>query len=212
MIALDAPEELVAEQIVRRDSSDLHGFVPDTSRTVLLILDLLTELDFPDGPRLRRPALAAARRIRALVARADRGRIPVVYVNDNIGRWRSDARWVIARCKREGSLGSEIAHLIEPHPHHYVVLKPKHSAFFGTPLEILLAHIGARSLVLTGVSSHQCILFTATDAHVREYRLVVPRDCIAAPTPAQTRFALTYFESVLGADVRQSSRVILRRR
>jgi nicotinamidase-related amidase len=192
-------------------SRDLHGFVPDSSKTVVVVLDMVTDLDFPDGPRLRAPALAAARRIRALVDRADRRRIPVVYVNDNVGRWKSDAPGVVAHCKRVGSRGQPIVERIEPGPRHYFVLKPKHSAFYGTPLDVLLEHIGARKLVLTGVSSHQCILFTATDAHVREYEISIPRDCVAAPSPAQTRFALKYFEDVLGADTRASAKVTLRR-
>jgi nicotinamidase-related amidase len=191
--------------------SDLHGFVPDSSATAILVLDLVTDLRFPDGARLRAPALAAARRIRTLVGRADRRRIPVVYVNDNMGRWRSDAPEIVERCKQARSRGRAIVEQIEPKPRHYFVLKPKHSAFFKTPLDVLLEHIGARKLVLTGVSSHQCVLFTATDAHVREYQLAIPRDCIAAPTPAQTRFAMKYFEDVLGADTRPSERVSLRR-
>lgn len=194
-----------------RQRSNLHGFVPDSSKTAVLILDLMTELDFPEGRRLRSPALSAARRIRTLVDRADRRSIPVVYVNDNIGRWRSDAPSIVTCCKREESQGKEIAHLLEPQARHYFILKPKHSAFFGTPLDVMLDHIGVRTLVLTGISSHQCILFTATDAHVRDYRLVIPRDCIAAPSPAQTRFALRYFDDVLSADTRLSSRVVLRR-
>lgn len=194
-----------------RGRSTLHGFVPDASQTAILLLDLITDFDFPDGRRLRSPARVAAQHIRLLVDRATRRKIPVIYVNDNMGRWRSDAPSILGRCQREESLGKEIARTLAPQRPHYFVLKPKHSAFFGTPLDLLLKHIGASTLVITGLSSHQCVLFTATDAYVRDYRLVIPRDCVAAPTPAQTRFALRYFRNVLGADTRASSRLVLRR-
>lgn len=188
-----------------------HAFALPRSRTAILVLDLITDLAFPAGRRLRTPALRAAKRIRALVDRADAAGIPVLYVNDVRGRWRSDApRW-IERCTREGALGKEIVETVRPSAEHCVVLKPKHSAFFGTPLDQLLEQIGATTLVLTGVSSHQCILFTATDAHVREYGLVIPRDCIAAPRASQTEFALRYFTSVLGAQTTLSRRIVLRR-
>jgi nicotinamidase-related amidase len=59
------------------------------------------------------------------------------------------------------------------------MFKPKHSAFFGTAL-------GVRRLVLTGMTSHQCVLFTARDAHVREYELIVPADCVAAGSREET--------------------------
>jgi nicotinamidase-related amidase len=76
-------------------------------------------------------------------------------------------------------------------------------------LEVLLEHLGTKRLILTGVSSHQCVLFTANDAHLRNFELVVPSDCIAGSSPRESRFALRYFESVLGAQVLPAARLAL---
>ena len=63
---------------------------------------------------------------------------------------------------------------------------------------VLLEYLGARTLVLTGASTHQCVLFTANDAYVRDYRLWIPSDCVASKTRAQTRLASRYFRSGRG--------------
>jgi nicotinamidase-related amidase len=165
---------------------------------------MLSDFRFPDGPQVLRAARRIAPRIRRLCERARAAGVAVIYVNDNLGKWRSDMPGLIRRCSAAGPEGRAIAMALMPHSEDYFILKPRHSAFYATPLETLLQHFGTRRLVLTGVSSHQCVLFTANDAHVRNYELVVPRDCIAAPTPADSRLGASYFESVLHADVRPS--------
>ncbi len=176
------------------------------SRTVVLVLDVITDLAFPDGRKLLRPALRAAGPIVSLTARARRQGVPVVYVHDQLGMWCSSTALLFERCLRPRSLGRELVAQLRPHPEDAFLFKPKHSAFFETSLDTLLAKLGTRRLILTGFSTHQCILFTATDAHVREHELWIPRDCVAAPEAGQNRFALRYFEDVLGADVRDASR------
>jgi nicotinamidase-related amidase len=186
---------------------DLHGSAPDRSEMAVLVLDLISDFDFPGGAAVRRAALPAARRIRRLVVRARRAGVPVIYVNDNLGRWRSDFGAMVRHCARKGSLGAPIVALVAPAPEDYCILKPKHSGFFATPLATLLEYLGARHLVLTGVSTPQCILFTAVDAYVRDYRLSIPGDCVAARTAAEDRLARRFLRSVLRADLRPASRV-----
>jgi nicotinamidase-related amidase len=108
---------------------------------------------------------------------------------------------------RPGSKGADVAKSLHPGPKDFVILKPRHSAFYATPLASLLEQAGTQHLILTGVSTHQCILFTANDAHVRHLNLAVPSDCVGAPSAGQTRFALRYFSTVLGANVRESTEV-----
>jgi isochorismate hydrolase len=130
--------------------------------------------------------------------------MPTVYVNDNMGRWRSDFPGMVRHCMRKGSRGEPVTRLLVPDKTDYCILKPKHSGFFATALDTLLTYIGARKLVLTGTSSHQCVLFTANDAYVRDLELHIPRDCICAASKPDTRVALQYFSTVLHADVRPS--------
>jgi nicotinamidase-related amidase len=172
----------------------------------LLIIDVISDFRFEDGGRLLGPFGRAARNIAALKRRAGVAGIPAIYVNDNFGRWRSDVRSLVAHCTHPSRPGAALVRLLAPTREDYFVLKPRHSAFYASALEALLSFMGIRRLIITGVSSHQCVLFTANDAYVRQYEMKIPRDCIAAPEARQTRFALRYFEMVLGADTRPSGK------
>jgi len=190
----------------------MRDAAPDRSDTVLLILDLISDFEFEEGASVVRAALPLARRIQRLKRRAGRAGIPTIYVNDNLGRWRSDFAGLLRHCSQEGMRGAPIARLLAPGPEDYCILKPRHSGFFATPLDLLLENIGAKRVILTGVSSNQCVLFTANDAYVRQLSLSIPRDCISAPTREDTRQALRYFTTVLGADLRQSTSLRFERR
>ena len=100
-----------------------------------------------------------------------------------------------------------IAELLRPEPDDYFVLKPKHSGFQFTTLDVLLAHLGAKTLVLTGVAGNFCVLFTANDAYMRDYRLVVPCDCIASQTEGDDRYALEHMASVTKARTAPSAEI-----
>ena len=184
---------------------DLHGSAPDTCRVALLVIDMINAFDFEGAADMLPRAVAAARATAELKRRAHEAGVPVVYVNDNFGRWRSDFREVLEHCLR--SPGREIAVLLRPGREDYFVLKPKHSGFQYTTLDVLLSHLGCETLVLTGVAGNFCVLFTAHDAYMRDFKLVVPRDCIASATEADDRAALAHMAKVTKADTRPSSEV-----
>ena len=198
--------------MAKHRNRSLHGAAPDTSPTALLILDMISDFDFEGGAKLSRAALPVAKRIARLKDRAARAGIPAIYVNDNVGRWRSDFAAVFRHCARPGSRGAQIARQIAPGPNDYCILKPKHSGFFATALATLLEYLGSRRLILTGSTSDQCVLFTANDAYVRDFELQIPRDCLAGESAAANRLAFRYFRSVLGADLRSSTGLRLRKR
>ena len=135
---------------------------PDQSAVALLIIDTINDLEFAGGEPLLRHALPMAHNIAALKRRARAAGIPAIYLNDNFGQWRSDFRSVVQR-NLAGVRGAPMVRLLAPEPDDYFVLKPKHSGFFGTTLETLLRFIGARTLVLTGLTTEMCVLFTAND-------------------------------------------------
>jgi nicotinamidase-related amidase len=174
---------------------------------VLLLIDVINDLGFDGGKKLLRQALPMAQRLAALVRRARAEHVPVIYANDNFGRWRSDFRAQVTHCLEDGVCGRPIADLLRPTESDYFVLKPKHSAFFSTALESLLQGMGARSLVLTGLAGDNCVLFTAHDAYMRDYRLTVPSDCIASERADSNRWALDHMKRFLKADVRTGARV-----
>src|SRR3954469_17016753 len=163
-------------------NQDLHGMVPDAAPVALLLIDVINAMDFPEGgERLAANALPAARRLAGVRRPAKDLDIPVIYANDNFGKWRSDFREVVEHAL-EDVPGRPIAELLKPGEDDYFVLKPKHSAFYSTTLEILLGYLGAQTLILTGFAGNNCVLFTASDAYMRDFQLIIPSDCVASTT------------------------------
>jgi nicotinamidase-related amidase len=146
-------------------------------------------------------ALAAARRIKELKERARRAGIPAIYVNDNFGRWRSDFKNLVDHVIADETRGRDIAMMLQPEDDDYFVLKPKHSGFYSTSLNLLLQHLGCDTLILCGWAADICVLFTATDAHMREYELVIPRDCVASEDADENERALDLIGRVHEANI-----------
>jgi nicotinamidase-related amidase len=177
--------------------------------SALLLVDVINDFDFPGAAALIKAAEAASAPLARLAARARKAGVPVIYVNDNFGRWRSDWRTVVAQCVSKEAAGHRIARRLRPTADDYFVLKPKHSGFFSTPLDILLRYLGIDTVVLAGFAADICILLTANDAYMRDYRVVVPRDCVASNTRVKTQFALTEVREVLKGSTPTSTRVRL---
>jgi nicotinamidase-related amidase len=182
-------------------SSDLHGSAPDKAGAALLLVDVINDFDFPEAEQLLRFARPMAERIALLKERAAAAGVPVIYANDNFGRWRSDFNSQIEHCLRQGPEVREIIELLHPGELDYFVLKPKHSGFFSTTLDTLLRYLGAHTLIIAGVATNICVLFTANDAYMRDYQLIVPNDCVAANTQEDNDNALEQIRVVLKATV-----------
>lgn len=183
---------------------DLHGNVPDRSPVALVLIDVINDFEFEGGDKLLKHALPAAQRIAALKAKARERRIPVIYANDNFGRWRSDFQQVVEHCLTDGVRGQPIAEILKPGAQDYFVLKPKHSAFYSTTMDLLLRYLEAKRVVLAGFTSDMCVLFTAADAYLRDLQINVPEDCVASQSPVENRKALQYIGRVFKADTRSS--------
>lgn len=192
-------------------NKDLHGNAPDHSPVALLVIDMINDLEFEGGECLLPHAKRAASRIAALKRRARASWIPVVYANDNFGRWRSDFREAVRHCLEDDVRGQPLAELLRPEPEDYFVLKPKHSAFYATTLATLLQYLGARRLILTGINGDNCVLMTAIDAYVRDFELHVPADCTASIVRRHNTDALAYMKRMLRADTRAGAKLDLRR-
>jgi nicotinamidase-related amidase len=182
---------------------------PARGATAFLILDMISDWSFPDADKLLPQALAVAPRIAALKARCRRAGVPVIYGNDNRGHWRSDFREVVEASLAAGGDGARITALLAPDDDDYFVLKPKHSAFFSTPLDLLLQHLQAQRLLLAGVASDQCVVATAMDARMRDYQALVPRDCVASQSAARNRRAIDHLETAAAIRTTPSGRIRL---
>jgi nicotinamidase-related amidase len=188
---------------------DSLNHAPDKSHAALLLIDVINDMEFPEGEELLRHALPAAHRIAALKRRAKQVGIPVIYTNDNFGRWRSDFPSLVRYCLENPVRGREVVRLLQPEEDDYFVLKPRHSAFYLTNLDILLKYLGVRTLILTGMAGDFCVLFTANDAYMREFSVVVPEDCTASEQVAYNQQALDIMQRVLRADIRPSDELDL---
>lgn len=191
-------------------SKDLHGSAPDKSGAALLLIDVINDFDFPEGEQLLKLAMPVGKNIARLKQRAKAAGIPAIYVNDNFGRWRSDFKKIVAHSREEGQ-GKEFVELLLPEEDDYFVLKPKHSGFYSTTLSLLLTHLTAKNLIVTGIAGNNCVLVTANDAYMRDFKLFVPADCVVSNTNEDNQHALKQMENVLKADIRISTELDLQK-
>lgn len=169
----------------------------------------MNDFDFAEGEQLLRLALPVGKNIAHLKQRTKAAGIPAIYVNDNFGRWQSDLAKLVQHCLGPEIRGRRLVEQLQPEDDDYFVLKPKHSGFFSTVLETLLDHLRAETLILTGLTTESCVLFTAADAHMRDFHILVPADCVASADPADRERSLDHAHRVLDADVTASTRLDL---
>ena len=180
----------------------------EPKKTALLLVDVINTFDFERGELLLEQAERNLDPLRDLIDRARRAGAPIIYANDNYGRWQDTFADVVTRCTGEDFPGRHLAEALQPRGGEHFILKPKHSAFYLTSLDALLPQLGVERLVLAGYAGDICVLFTANDAHMREYEVVVPCDCVASETRDGTDCALEMLRQNLsvktpkGAEVR----------
>lgn len=175
----------------------------------LLIVDMINDLEFPGAAGLIEEIDRVAEVILELRKAADRQGAPVVYVNDNFGQWHSERSRIVEHCRRAGAAGAKVAERLAPREDDYFVIKPQLSGFYATNLPVLLPKLGASRVILTGVAADICVLFTAADAHMREYDLWVPADATAANSGKRKAWALEVMQQVLGAETRPTNELAL---
>jgi nicotinamidase-related amidase len=183
-----------------RKSPTLHGNAPDKCPVALLLIDVINDLAFEGNEEIVQTAPEMAQRVAVLKNRAKALRIPCVYVNDNFGRWRSDFEKQVEHCLNDDVPGRPLVELLRPEPEDYCILKPKHSGFFSTTLDLLLRHLESQTLILTGIAGDRCVLFTANDAYLRDYKLYVPADCCVSNSRRDNDQALELMKRVLAAN------------
>lgn len=172
----------------------------------LLIIDMLNRFDFEGGDKLKAHVERIVGPIRTLRAAFDAAGAAVIYVNDNFGEWHSEKSKLVERaaeCERE------LIARIAPREQDYFVIKPQFSGFYSTNLPLLLPKLGVSRLVLAGVATDICVLFTAADAHMRDYAVWVPEDAVAAESDERGKWALDIMRSHLGVETAATSRLDL---
>ena len=178
--------------------------------TALLLIDVINDLAFEGSEALVEQAEPMALRLAVLKRRAKAAGLPIIYVNDNFGQWRSDFRQTVAHCTARSSPGRLVSQRLRPTSRDYFVLKPKHSGFYDTTLDTLLESLRIRRVILTGIAGNICVLFTANDAHMRELKVFAPADCIVSNTAADNDHALRQIASVMKGVVVPSPQMTFR--
>ena len=169
------------------------------SGTVLLLVDFINPMQFDGADDLSIPAVEAAKATAILKRRLTSEGVRTIYVNDNFGHWQSDFDGLTAHCRKQGGTSAKLVRALAPTKADLRVLKPRHSGFHGTPLDLLLTQLDAHQLILVGLAADLCVQFTAMDAFVRGYRLWVPEDCVAAESPERKQAALQWMALALKA-------------
>lgn len=170
------------------------------SPTVLLLVDFINPLRFEGAEDIAQAAVEAARMTTELKRQLMSQGAATIYANDNYGQWRSDFHQLVEHCLAQPGAPAEMARLLRPDERDLMVLKPRHSAFYATPLEVLLQQMHTRRLVITGLATDICVQMTAMDARLRGYEVWVPADCTASEQPRWQEESLSYLRRVLRCD------------
>lgn len=170
----------------------------------LVIIDLITTMEFGGaGTMLERVESVVAAVLRLRDA-ADAAAVPVIYVNDNFGEWHSERSRLVQRALAAEGPAADLVERIKPRESDYFIIKPQFSGFYATNLPVLLPKLGVDHLILTGIAADICVLFTAGDAHMRDYRMWVPEDAVAAQTPERGHWALEIMKKAMRAEIRST--------
>ncbi|MGW6420474.1 isochorismatase family cysteine hydrolase [Streptomyces sp. NPDC055055] len=163
------------------------------SDTALIVIDMLNSYDHDDADALVPSVRDALPFVQELLKRARAAALPVIYVNDNFGQWRSHHGELI-----DAALAGhhpELVDRIVPDQDSLFIVKARHSIFFETPLHYLLGQLGVQHLVLCGQVTEQCILYSALDAHVRHFDVSVVPQAVAHIDPELAGAALRMMET-----------------
>ena len=179
----------------------------DKTNKALLIIDIINHFQFDHGSHLLKQSLQFLPSLLQLKMRAKEKQMPIIYINDHYNLWQADFKKIISYCTTEQN--EDFLTQIKPNEDDYFLIKPKHSAFYGTALNTLLFQLHINHLIITGIAGNICVLFTANDAYMRDYRLSCPRDCIASVNEQDNLYALTMMKNVLDADTIESSKLNL---
>jgi nicotinamidase-related amidase len=176
-------------------------------KCALLIVDVFNTFAFEGAEPVIESAERVSETIAGLIDEAHRRDMPIVYVNDNYGNWQWERADLIRHMTAPENKGRAIARRLAPRDDDYLLFKPQFSAFYATNLPALLPRLGVTRLVVTGIAADICVLFTAADAHMREYDLWIPADAVAGTSDERIGWALGIMRDSMGAEVRSTAEV-----
>lgn len=169
------------------------------NKTAILFIDVINHFNFDGGQKLLKNTKDILPNFVNLRAYAKKNNLPLIYINDHYGLWQADFNKIINHCKNEKS--EEVIETLKPDENDYFLIKPMHSAFFQTPLQSLLTELNCNHLLISGVAGDICILFTAKDAYMYNFKMHIPSNCMASEENDGNDYALYLMNSVMKADI-----------
>lgn len=167
-----------------------------SKREALLVIDMLNDF-LKEGAPLEVPkAREIVPHLRRELEQARKEEVPVIFICD--AHKPDDPEFKIwpPHCI-EGTPGAEVIEELRPQPDDFIVKKVSYSGFYNTKLEELLRSLGVQKLVLTGILTNICVLYTGVDALMRGFMVEVKDDCLAGLNEEDHRFALRQLREVL---------------
>jgi nicotinamidase-related amidase len=171
--------------------------IPPSS--ALIIIDIINSFQFEHGKTLAEKTFHIVKPLITLKDSFKKLNMPIIYVNDHYNLWQANLPKLIKHCQNDHN--QPFLQDVIPSEDDYFLIKPKHSAFYGTALNILLHQLQVKTLFLTGIAGNICVLFTANDAYMREYKLLIPKDCLASVHDDDQAYALKMMKNVLSAEI-----------
>lgn len=183
------------------------GYPGDMSETALLAVDMFNTYRHPDADRLADNVAEIVKPLSGLISRAKNcDDVDLIYVNDNHGDFAAGPG-AIVQAALEGARPDLVRPLV-PKGGFRFITKVRHSIFYASPLEYLLGRLGARQLILCGQVTEQCVLYSALDAYVRHFDVVIPTDAVAPIDLELGQSALEMMRRNMRATLRSSTQCL----
>lgn len=172
------------------------------SRKALLVIDMLEDFIAPDGAlTVGEPGEGIVNAVASEIKLAREENLPILYLCDRHRPDDPEFQVWPPHCI-DGTPGAEIVRTLAPVNGDFIVPKRRFSGFFESQLDLYLRELEVDKLILTGVCTNICVLYTACDARMRNYSVEVVKDAVATFSKEAHQFALKEMESNLGCRIR----------
>lgn len=168
----------------------------------LLVIDMLQDFIKPEGKLYcGKDAEKIVPFIKKEIENTRKKEIPIIYICDNHLSLDVEFKMFPPHCVANTE-GAEVISELAPRENDYLIFKRRYSGFFQTDLDLTLRELKVSDLILTGVCTNICVLYTAADARMLNYEVTVLKKCVASYDRKAHSFALKEMEKVLGVKIR----------
>jgi nicotinamidase-related amidase len=173
-----------------------------TKGHALLVVDMISDYEFEDGEKLYPNTLNILEPLAGLKASLRLRGVPTIYVNDELGEGSNHLFDNLETLRSRSDKARTILDRLAPDAIDHWIVKPQRSGFYATGLGNLLHSLSISSVIVAGVTTDICVLFTAHDAYMRGYSVWIPANCSAAAENSHHEEALRFLARVAEADTR----------